>query len=120
MQARLAKLPKRVALKALLEEAEIVKFAPEAKHLSDTIKMLAYGAETALVRCLTLNGVRTEDEGRALVREMLLSSADIVPMCKGIACGCACIPWLIHEVTKLRPYYAKRSTHSSFSIRART
>ena len=79
LQARLAKLPKRVALNTLRDEADIVKLAPEAKHLSDTIKMVAYRAETALVRCLTLNDVRTEDQGHALVREMLLSSADIVP-----------------------------------------
>lgn len=79
LQARFAQLPKRVPLKAVLDEAEIVRLAPEAKHLTDTIKMLAFRAETALVRCLTLNGVRTEDDGRALVREMLLSSADIVP-----------------------------------------
>ena len=68
-----------MALKAVVDAADIVKLAPEAKHLTDTIKMVAYRAETALVRCLTLNDVRTEDEGRALVREMLLSSADIVP-----------------------------------------
>ena len=55
LQARLAKLPKRVALDTLRDAADIVKLAPEAKHLSDTIKMLAYRAETALVRCLTLN-----------------------------------------------------------------
>ena len=79
LRARFAQLPKRVPLNALLDEAEIVRLAPEAKHLTDTIKMLAFRAETALVRCLTLNGVRTEDDGRALVREMLLSSADIVP-----------------------------------------
>jgi hypothetical protein len=79
LQARLAQLPKRVPLNEVLDEAEIVRLAPEAKHLTDTIKMLAFRAETALVRCLTLNGVRTEDDGRALVREMLLSSADIVP-----------------------------------------
>jgi transposase len=79
LRARLAQMPKRVPLNAVLDEAEIVKLAPEAKHLTDTIKMLAFRAETALVRCLTLNGVRTEDDGRALVREMLLSSADIVP-----------------------------------------
>jgi len=79
LKAQLAQLPKRVPLKALLDEADIVKLAPEAKHLTDTIKMLAFRAETALVRCLTLNGVRTEDDGRALVREMLMSSADIVP-----------------------------------------
>jgi transposase-like protein len=79
LQARLAQLPKRVPLKALLEPDDIVKLAPEAKHLTDTIKMLAYRAETALVRCLTQNGVPTEDDGRALVREMLLTSADILP-----------------------------------------
>jgi hypothetical protein len=41
--------------------------------------MAAFRAETALVHCLTLNRVPTEHDGRALVREMLLSSADIVP-----------------------------------------
>jgi hypothetical protein len=59
LQARLAKLPQRVPLKALLEEAEIVKLAPEAKHLTDTIKMLAFRAETALVRALTPHYART-------------------------------------------------------------
>jgi len=79
LQARLAARPKRVPVKAVLDEAEIVKLAPEAKHLTDTIKMVAYRAETALVRCLTPHYVRTEDDGRALIREMLLTSADILP-----------------------------------------
>jgi transposase len=79
LQARLAILPKRVPVKAVLDEAEIVKLAPEAKHVTDTIKMVAYRAETALVRCLTPHYVRTEDDGHALIREMLLTSADILP-----------------------------------------
>jgi transposase-like protein len=79
LQARLATLPKRVPVKAVLDEAEIVTLAPEAKHLTDTIKMLAYRAETALARALTPHYARTEDEGRALLREMLLASADILP-----------------------------------------
>jgi hypothetical protein len=79
LQARLAALPKRVPVKAVLDEAEIVKLAPEAKHLTDTIKMLAYRAETALERVLTPHYARIEDEGRALIREMLLTSADILP-----------------------------------------
>jgi len=79
LQARLAALPKRVPVKAVLDEAEIVKLAPEAKHFTDTIKMVAYRAETALVRCLTPHYVRTEDDGRTLIREMLLTSADILP-----------------------------------------
>jgi hypothetical protein len=79
LQARLKALPKRVPVKAVLEEAEIVQLAPEAKHLTDTLKMVAYRAETALVRCLTPHYARTEEEGRALVREMLLSNADLLP-----------------------------------------
>src|SRR5437867_2895936 len=79
LAARLTALPKRVPVKAVLDEAEIVKLAPEAKHLTDAIKMVAYRAETALVRSLTPHYARTEDEGRALIREMLLTSADILP-----------------------------------------
>jgi hypothetical protein len=79
LQARLAALPQRVPVKEVVDEPAIVQLAPEAKHLTDTIKMVAYRAETALVRCLAPHYAKTEDEGRGLVREMLLSSADIVP-----------------------------------------
>jgi len=79
LQARLKALPKRVPVKAVLDEAAIVRLAPEAKHLTDTLKLVAYRAETALVRCLTPHYVRTEEEGRALIREMLLTSADLLP-----------------------------------------
>jgi hypothetical protein len=79
LEGRLKALPDRVPLKAVLDEEEIVKLAPEAKHLTDTIKMVAYRAETALVRCLAPHYARTDDEGRALIREILASSADIVP-----------------------------------------
>ncbi len=78
LQARMAALPQRVPVKEVLDEPAIVQLAPEAKHLTDTIKMVAYRAETALVRCLAPHYAKTEDEGRALVREMLLSSADII------------------------------------------
>jgi flagellar biosynthesis chaperone FliJ len=79
LQARLKTLPKRVPVKAVLEGAEIVQLAPEAKHLTDTLKFVAYRAETALVRYLTPHYVRTEEEERALIREMLLTSADLLP-----------------------------------------
>jgi transposase-like protein len=79
LTARIAALPERVPVKAVMDEEEIVKLAPEAKHLTDTIKMVAYRAETGLVRLLAPHYARTEDEGRALIREMLASSADIVP-----------------------------------------
>jgi hypothetical protein len=79
LKARLTALPKRVPVKAVVAEAEIVKLSPEAKHLTDTIKMVAYRAETALAQAVGTHYARTEDEGRALIREMLLSDADVVP-----------------------------------------
>ncbi|MGH8703154.1 MAG: putative transposase [Burkholderiales bacterium] len=79
LQAHLTALPKRVPVKEVIAEAEIVKLAPEAKHLTDAIKMVAYRAETALARALGAHYARTEDEGRALIREMLLSDADVLP-----------------------------------------
>jgi hypothetical protein len=63
----------------VLDEAEIVQLAPETKHLTDTIKMVAYRAETALARALAPHYARSEDEGRTFIREMLLTSADIIP-----------------------------------------
>jgi transposase-like protein/xanthosine utilization system XapX-like protein len=83
LKARRAVIPKRVAIKELLPESEIVKLEPETKHLTDTIKMVAYRAETALVRLVAPHYARSEEEGRALVREMLLSSADILPRSSG-------------------------------------
>ena len=53
LETRIAVLPERV----------IVKLAPEAKHLTDTIRMVAYRAETALVRCLAPHDAKTEGEG---------------------------------------------------------
>jgi hypothetical protein len=41
LQARWAALPQRVPVKAVLDEAEIVQLSPEAKHLTDTLKMVA-------------------------------------------------------------------------------
>jgi hypothetical protein len=78
-EVRLAALPERVPVKAVMDEEETVKLAPEAKHLTDTITMVAYRAEAALVRCLAPHYARTDDEGRALIREMLSSSMDVIP-----------------------------------------
>ncbi len=78
LPVRLQALPKRLPVKAVLEEAESVQLAPEAKHLTDTLKLVAYRAETALVRSLTPQYGRTEEEGRTLIREMLLTSADLL------------------------------------------
>lgn len=79
LKERIKALPERIAA-ADAEGARIVKLDPETKHLTDTIKMLAYRAETALVGLLDDEVyARTEEEGRALVREVLRAPADVLP-----------------------------------------
>jgi transposase len=79
LKERIGALPKRIAA-ADAEGPQIVKLDPETKHLTDAIKMLAYRAETALVGLLDDEAyARTEEEGRALVREILRAPADVLP-----------------------------------------
>ena len=49
-----------------------------AKTLTDTIKMIAYRAETALVGLLRPH-LAHEAEARALIRKLFVSSADLEP-----------------------------------------
>lgn len=78
LRKRIGALPKRVAVNEAQGEP-IVKLDPETKHLTDTIKMLAYRAETALAGLLEPAYGRTQEEGRALVREILCAPADVTP-----------------------------------------
>jgi hypothetical protein len=72
------KTPKKVPLNSLPEEQRPTKLLPLNKQLSDTVKMIAYRAETALVAILRRH-LKKEDEARALVRELFVSAADIEP-----------------------------------------
>ena len=79
LKERISALPERIAA-VDAEGPQIVKLDPETKHLTDTIKMLAYRAETSLVGLLNDEVyARTEEEGRALVREILRTPADVLP-----------------------------------------
>lgn len=78
--ARRRKEPKRVAVEDMDEADRVVCLSPETKHLTDTIKTVAYRAETALVGLLNEDVyARTEEEGRALIREILRTPADVLP-----------------------------------------
>jgi hypothetical protein len=70
--------PRKVRLDSLPEDQRPTQLAPLSKGLSDTVKMIAYRAETALVALLRRH-LNKEDEARALVRELFVSSADIEP-----------------------------------------
>ena len=55
----------------------VIKLATERKHLSNLLKMVAYQAESDLVRLLAPHYRRADDEGRTLVQTALAAAADI-------------------------------------------
>jgi hypothetical protein len=69
---------RKVTLESLPKDQRPTQLLPLNKMLTDTVKMIAYRAETALV-AQVIPHLKKEEEARALVRELLVSAADIVP-----------------------------------------
>jgi hypothetical protein len=76
LEKRRAAVPRRVPIQAVTEEP-VVKLAPERKHLTNLIKMLAYQAESDLLRLVAPHYPRAGDEGRTLIQSALASAADL-------------------------------------------
>jgi hypothetical protein len=76
LEKRRAALPRRVPVQAVMEEP-VVKLAPERKHLTNLIKMVAYQAESDLLRLVSPHYSRAKDEGRTLIQSALASRADL-------------------------------------------
>jgi hypothetical protein len=55
----------------------VVKLAPELKHLTNLVKMVAYQAESDLLRAIAPHCRRVDDEGRTLIQSALASAADL-------------------------------------------
>ena len=76
LEKRRNRVPRRVPVQTLTEEP-VVKLAPERKHLTNLIKMVAYQAESDLVRLVAPHYKRVGDEGRTLIQSALASAADL-------------------------------------------
>ena len=76
LEKRRAAVPRRVPVQTVTEEP-VVKLAPERKHLTNLIKMVAYQAESDLLRLVTPHYRRADDEGRTLLQSALASTADL-------------------------------------------
>lgn len=68
---------KKIPISSLPKEMRPTQLLPLNKKLTDTVKMIAYRAETALVSIIR-EYLNKEDEARALIRELLVSSADLI------------------------------------------
>ena len=71
-------VPAHVTLGELPVAEQFAQFSRAKKHLVDTVKMVAYRAETALAMSLRAHMTRTDD-ARALLREIFVTAADLSP-----------------------------------------
>ena len=76
LEKRRAAAPRRVPVQSLTD-SPVVKLAPERKHLTNLIKMVAYQAESELVRLVAPYYKRVGEEGRTLIQSALASAADL-------------------------------------------
>lgn len=76
LQARRERIPRRVPVAKTTDE-EIIKLATQKKHLTNVIKLVAYQAESEMVRLLSPHYRRAQLEGRTLVHSALASAAEI-------------------------------------------
>ena len=70
--------PHRIAVMALPEEEQFTRLRTERKHFLDTIKMIAYRAESSLASVLRENLARPDD-ARSLLRQIFQNEADLFP-----------------------------------------
>ena len=70
--------PRHLTLKELPEPERFNQLRTTKKHFVDTIKLIAYRAETALV-ALAREKLSRPDDARALVRQVFESAADLCP-----------------------------------------
>jgi hypothetical protein len=78
LKAQRKKTPRHLTLKELPPAEQFPRLRAGRKHFVDTIKLIAYRAETALVGTVRETLARSDD-GRALVRELMRTTADLHP-----------------------------------------
>ena len=71
-------IPRKVELKDLPEAERYRQLRPESKHFIDTIKMIAYRAESALAGEVREH-LQREDDARALMRRIFVTPANLRP-----------------------------------------
>lgn len=77
LERRRARLPQRVPVSQVVD-GQVVRLSTQRKHLTNCLKLVAYQAESELVRLVGKHYRRAEDEGRTLVQAALASAADLV------------------------------------------
>jgi chromosome segregation ATPase len=69
----------RIPVKSLPEEERFTRLSTERKHFIDTVKMIAYRAESSMASLLREHMARGGDDARALLRQVFQTEADLMP-----------------------------------------
>jgi hypothetical protein len=71
---------KHVEIKDLPKEDQFLRLATRSKHFIDTLKIIAYRAETAMAGIIREHlGKHHQDEARAFVRDLYTTEANLIP-----------------------------------------
>jgi hypothetical protein len=68
-----------IPVKSLPEADRFTRLRTERKHFIDTLKMIAYRAETSMASLLREHMARGGDDARALLRQIFQTEADLTP-----------------------------------------
>lgn len=78
LKAQRKETPQHITVEELPEQARFRQLSTQSKQLVDTVKMIAYRAETAMANSLREHLARP-DEARALLRALYTTEADLLP-----------------------------------------
>ena len=78
LKAQRKELEKHVNVEDLQEEDKFLKLSTQSKYLIDSLKMIAYRAETAMANCLR-EFMPHQNEARKVLQTLYQSEADIIP-----------------------------------------
>ena len=78
LKAQRKATPRHIPFKDLPEEARFDRLSTQSKHLIDTIKMVAYRAETAMIQ-IVRQKMRRHDDARSLLCTIYSTEIDLLP-----------------------------------------
>ena len=79
LYAKRKTVPYYMKVKDMPADARYNKLKTESKLFMNTIRMIAYRAETAIANLIAPSYARSAEEGRMLVKEIIKSDADMIP-----------------------------------------
>ncbi len=76
LEHKRAAVPRRIPV-GQRTAGQVIKLSTERKHLTNVLKMIAYQAESDLLRAVAPHYKRADDEGRTLLHAAFASAADL-------------------------------------------